>query len=205
MIVIVDYGAGNLRSVYNKFKQIGCPAEISSDAKVIAKADKILLPGVGHFKNGMAKLRDYGLIDILNNKVLKEKIPILGICLGVQLFTKHSEEGNCGGLGWVDAETIKFRIPDLDKNRFKVPHIGWNSVSVAPESVLFKNIDHNELFYFVHSYHLKCNDSNVIIGKSNYSYDFVSYIEQGNIFGAQFHPEKSQDAGIQLFENFVKL
>ena len=205
MIVIVDYGVGNLRSVYNKFKRIGHPAEISSDPSVISKADKIILPGVGHFKNGMNKLKEYGLIELLNQRVLTEKIPVLGICLGVQLFTKKSEEGNCDGLGGIDAETVRFTIPEADKTKFKVPHIGWNSVSVVKNSILFKNVDPSELFYFVHSYHLKCNNNEVTLGKSNYAYDFVSCIEQGNIFGTQFHPEKSQDAGIQLFENFVKI
>lgn len=205
MIVIIDYGVGNLRSVYNKLKRIGHNAEISSDPSVISKADKIILPGVGHFKNGMIKLKEYGLIDLLNRRVLTEKIPVFGICLGVQLFTKRSEEGNCEGLGWIDAETIKFVIPESEKTRFKVPHIGWNSVSVIKDSLLFKNVDPSELFYFVHSYHLKCNDKRVALGNSNYAYEFVSCIEQGNIFGTQFHPEKSQDAGIQLFENFSKL
>ena len=205
MIVIVDYGVGNLRSVYNKLKRIGHNAEISSDPSVISKADKIILPGVGHFKNGMAKLKAYGLIDLLNHRVLTEKIPVFGICLGVQLFTKRSEEGDCEGLGWIDAETVKFVIPPTEKIRFKVPHIGWNSVSILKDSVLFKNVDPSEFFYFVHSYHLKCNDKAIALGNSNYAYDFVSCIEQGNIFVTQFHPEKSQDAGIQLFENFVKM
>ena len=153
----------------------------------------------------MNKLKEYGLIELLNQRVLTEKIPVLGICLGVQLFTKKSEEGNCDGLGWIDAETVRFTIPEADKTKFKVPHIGWNSVSVVKNSILFKNVDPSELFYFVHSYHLKCNNNEVTLGKSNYAYDFVSCIEQGNIFGTQFHPEKSQDAGIQLFENFVKI
>jgi glutamine amidotransferase len=205
MIVIVDYGVGNLRSVYNKMKRIGYSAEISSDPSVISKADKIILPGVGHFKNGMLKLKEYGLIELLNQRVLIEKIPVFGICLGVQLFTKRSEEGDCEGLGWIDAETVKFIIPEADKTRHKVPHIGWNSVAVAKDSILFKNVDPEELFYFVHSYHLKCNQPSLALGTSHYAYDFVSCIEQGNILGTQFHPEKSQDAGIQLFENFVKM
>lgn len=205
MIVIIDYGVGNLRSVYNKLKRIGHPAEITSDPALISKADKLILPGVGHFRNGMNKLKDYGLLELLNRRVLTEKIPIFGICLGVQLFTKRSEEGDCEGLGWIDAETVRFVIPEADRTKFKVPHIGWNSVKIVKDSALFKNVDPSELFYFVHSYHLKCNNHAVELGTSNYEYEFVSCIEQGNIFGTQFHPEKSQDAGVQLFENFAKL
>lgn len=204
-IVIVDYGMGNLRSVHNKLKRIGCHAEISSDPSVISKAGKIILPGVGHFKNGMGMLKKYGLLEIINHKSLKEQIPILGICLGVQLFTKNSEEGNCEGLGWIDAETVRFEIPESDKIKLKVPHVGWNSVSLVKDSVLFKNIDPAELFYFVHTYHLKCKDTSVILGNTHYSYEFASCVEQGNIFGVQFHPEKSQDAGCQMFKNFVAI
>lgn len=205
MIVVVDYGMCNLRSVYNKLKRMGCEVEISADPKVISRAEKIILPGVGHFKNGMNLLKEYGLIEPLNRKVLEEKTPILGICLGVQLFTKNSEEGNCGGLGWIDAETIKFNIPENQKTRLKVPHIGWNSVTQTKDSALFKDIDPEELFYFVHSYHLKSMDGAAVLGTTKYSYDFVSCVEQGNIFGTQFHPEKSQDAGFQLFKNFVNI
>ena len=205
MVVVVDYGMGNLRSVYNKLKRIGCQAEISSDPRLISKAEKIILPGVGHFKNGMLMFKKYGLLEILNHKIHKEKIPILGICLGVQLFTSYSEEGNCDGLDWIDAETVRFKIPERDKVRLKVPHVGWNSVSLTKDSVLFKNIDPTELFYFVHTYHLKCRDNSVVLGNTNYSYEFVSCIEQGNIYGVQFHPEKSQDAGSQMFKNFVAI
>jgi len=205
MIVIVDYGVGNLRSVFNKLKRIGLNAEISSDPTVISRADRIILPGVGHFRAGMQKLKEYGFIDLLNQKVLKEKVPVLGICLGVQLFSKKSEEGSCEGLGWIDAETVLFKIPEPDKYKLKVPHVGWNSVSIVKDSSLFKGIRPDEMFYFVHSYHLQCNNPSFVLGKSEYSYEFVSCVEQDNIMGVQFHPEKSQDAGIQLFENFVNL
>ena len=205
MIVIVDYGVGNLRSVFNKLKRIGIQAEISSDSKVISRADKIILPGVGHFKAGMQKLNEYGFIDLLNQKVLKEKVPVLGICLGVQLFSKRSEEGSCEGLGWIDAETVLFKIPESEKFKLKVPHVGWNTVSVVKDSLLFKSISPDDMFYFVHSYHLKYNNTSSVLGITEYSYEFVSCIEQENIMGVQFHPQKSQDAGIQMFENFVNL
>src|SRR3569832_2827868 len=125
MIVIVDYGVGNLRSVYNKLKRIGHPAEISSDPAIISKADKLILPGVGHFRHGMYKLKEYGFMELLNQRVLTEKIPIFGICLGVQLFTKRSEEGNCEGLGWIDAETVRFVFSVFVFSFFFVFLFGW--------------------------------------------------------------------------------
>jgi len=205
MVVIIDYGMGNLRSVKNKLKQIGCSSEISSDFHLIEKADKLILPGVGHFANGMGKLLELNLINILNKKVLIEKTPILGICLGMQLMGAFSEEGFINGLGWIDAKTILFRIPDPDKYRFKVPHMGWNDVRIDDRSKLFGDIPLNAQFYFVHSYHYVTISNNFKTGITNYCYDFVSCVEKDNIFGTQFHPEKSQEAGMQLLKNFVNL
>jgi imidazole glycerol-phosphate synthase subunit HisH len=205
MVVIVDYGMGNLRSVQNKLKRIGFYSEISSDPGVIEKADKLILPGVGHFANGMKKLSERNLINILNIKVLKGKIPILGICLGMQLIGTFSEEGLINGLGWIDAKTIRFRIPDSDKYRFKVPHIGWNNVNTGLDSKLFREVPPDAQFYFVHSYHYVTNDISLLTGTTNYCYDFVSCVEKDNIYGTQFHPEKSQDFGMQLLKNFVNL
>jgi imidazole glycerol-phosphate synthase subunit HisH len=205
MVVIIDYGMGNLRSVHNKLKRLGCNSEISSDPNVLNSAEKLILPGVGHFANGMRKLSDLKLNETLNNKVIKEKIPILGICLGMQLLGLFSEEGSVAGLGWIDAKTILFRISDSDKYRFKVPHIGWNDVKIDKESRLFKGIPSDAQFYFVHSYHFLTNEAYLIKGITNYSYDFVSCFEKGNIFGTQFHPEKSQDAGMQMLQNFINI
>jgi len=196
---------GNLRSVLNKLIRIGCSSEISSDPQVIEKADKLILPGVGHFANGMKKLSERNLINVLNNKVLIEKTPILGICLGMQLMGTFSEEGSVNGLGWIDAKTILFRIPDADKYRLKVPHMGWNDVSMGMSSKLFIDIPLSAQYYFVHSYHYVTSEKNMVIGITNYCYDFVSCVERDNIFGTQFHPEKSQDAGMQLLKNFIKL
>lgn len=204
-IVIIDYGMGNLRSVQNKLKRINCFSEISSDPKIIDNADKLILPGVGHFANGMRKLKELNLIGILNKKVLIEKIPVLGICLGMQLMGKNSEEGIVNGLGWIEAQTVRFRVPETDKYRFKVPHMGWNDVSIQSTNKLFQDISLDAQFYFVHSYHFVTASNNMITGITNYCYDFVSYIEKDNIFGTQFHPEKSQDAGMQLLKNFVNL
>ena len=202
-IVIIDYGMGNLRSVLNKFKRLNIPAEISSDPKVIEKAGKLILPGVGHFANGIKKLKEYSLWDILNQKVLKDKVPILGICLGMQLFAEHSEEGDVEGFGWLDAKVKRFEI--IDKIKWKVPHMGWNSIEQHKDSILFKDVKKDSLFYFVHSYHIVCNGDDNVLTTTNYDYDFVSAVEKGNIYGTQFHPEKSQDWGAKILENFANL
>mgnify|MGYP000097266359 CR=1 FL=1 len=205
MIVVVDYGMGNLRSVYKKLKQLGVPADISSDKTVIGKADKLILPGVGHFASGIKRLHETGLTEILHRRVMNDRIPVLGICLGMQLMTQFSEEGNVPGLGWVNARVIRFRIEEKDKFIYKVPHMGWNNVVLNRESVLFRQIDPQAEFYFVHSYHVPEIDSSFVAGTTVYACPFVSYFEKDNLFGAQFHPEKSQEAGMQFFLNFINL
>jgi imidazole glycerol-phosphate synthase subunit HisH len=201
-IVIIDYGMGNLRSVEKKINHLKYPVLISSDPEVILKAEKLILPGVGHFANGMRRLAERNLIGVLNEKVCNEKIPILGICLGLQLFSSHSEEGDVPGLCWINANTVKFSLSDV---RLKVPHMGWNSVNLNKPSCLFQGISNDDLFYFVHSYHLKSSDPDLIIGQTEYGYNFDSYIEKENIFGAQFHPEKSHEWGELLLKNFIAL
>ena len=203
MIVIVDYGMGNLRSILNKLQRMDVKAIISSKVEDIEKAEKLILPGVGSFATGMDNLEKYDLIPILNKKVIKEKKPILGICLGMQLVTKRSEEGNADGLGWIDAETKKF---DFGRKNIglKIPHMGWNSIDIRRDSLLLKDIFINSTFYFVHSYHVCCNGTNSIVATTNYGYDFTSVIQKENIFGTQFHPEKSHKNGIRLLKNFVE-
>lgn len=203
MIIIIDYGMGNLRSVYNKFKKMGVDCKISSIIKEIETADKLILPGVGHFKYGIENLSKLGLIDVLNKKVMNEKTPILGICLGTQLFCKHSEEGKSDGLGWIDAEVVRFKVSD--KIKFKVPHMGWNDVKVINSNNLDKAITKDDKFYFVHSYHLKCSNPSDVWMTSEYDYEFVSAVHSGNIYGTQFHPEKSHDAGYALLKEFAEL
>ena len=203
MIVIIDYGIGNLASVLNMFKKIGVKdVVVSSDKEVIAKATKLLLPGVGAFDAGMTNLENSGLIPILNKKVLEGKTPILGICLGMQLLTKRSEEGTKNGLGWIDAETVKFNLdPHL---KLKVPHMGWNYIKVNKENPLIDK-ESKSRFYFVHSYYVKCIDEDQSIATSNFGIDFTCMVNKNNIYGAQFHPEKSLKFGMKLLENFSKL
>lgn len=200
MIVIIDYGMGNLLSVYNKYHRLGIECMISSNIYAIEIATKLILPGVGHYKYGMDKLKQLNLIDILQKKVMKEKTPILGICLGVQLFASYSEEGKCKGLGWIDAEVVRFKVSD--PHRYKVPHMGWNTVRVTNPNTLDAHINDADQFYFVHSYHLKCNNPSDTWMTTSYDYEFVSAINSHNIYGTQFHPEKSHDAGISLIKEF---
>ena len=200
MSIIVDYGMGNLGSLANMLKKIRVSSKISSDIGDIESAENLILPGVGSFDHGMQKLRELNLIDILNKKVIRDKTPILGICLGMQLFTKTSEEGTQQGLGWVDAKTIKF---NMDKNSsLKIPHMGWDSLDIKKSHFLFKDTDINAMYYFVHSFHVVCNRSEDVLSTSHYGYDFVSSLAKDNIIGVQFHPEKSHKYGMRLLVNF---
>jgi len=203
LIAIVDYGIGNLRSVQNKFKKISIVSLISADPEIIKKANKLILPGIGNFKYGMEQLKRLDLIEILNEKVLVNKIPILGICLGTQLFAKYSVEGNCEGLGWIDAEVVRFNVSD--KVKYKVPHMGWNSVLIKKHNSLNSTIFNENQFYFVHSYHLKCRNESDIWMTTTYDYEFVSAVQRNNIYGVQFHPEKSHEVGFELIKKFAEL
>jgi len=202
-ITIINYGMGNLNSVKRKLARIGINAFISNLPADILKADKLILPGVGHFQKAVENLRQLQLWDALNEAVLVQRKPILGICLGMQLMAAKSEEGNATGFGWFDAEVIKFRVKDTLKH--KVPHTGWNQINKAKESRLMKDIPELSEFYFVHSYHFKCNNPGDILNETEYEYEFTSAVEKGNIFGVQYHPEKSHDIGEQLLRNFIGL
>lgn len=203
MIVIVNYGMGNLHSVLKKLQQCGADAVVSDDCSVIRDASKIILPGVGHFAMAMENLDKLHLIDVLNECVLFKKVPLLGICLGMQLMAAKSEEGNTAGLGWFDSEVVRFSISDTLKH--KIPHTGWNQISIEKESPLMMNIESLSSFYFVHSYHWKTEIKSDILTTTEYEYRFVSAVEKDNIFGVQFHPEKSHDVGEMLFRNFLKI
>ncbi len=204
MITIVNYGMGNLASILNMLRKVGVEATLSSSISDIEEADKLILPGVGAFQSGMKKLNDLGFVPALNNKVIKEKTPILGICLGMQLFTKKSEEGDLPGLGWIDAETIRFKFDETQTN-MKVPHMGWNVVKPNGQSCMFNDMPEDPRFYFVHSYHVECVDKRDILSTTHYGYDFVSSVQRENIIGCQFHPEKSHKFGFKFLKNFVEL
>jgi glutamine amidotransferase len=205
MITIVNYGMGNLGSIHNMFKKIGVQAVIESDPEKIRHANKILLPGVGSFDTAMSKINEEGLLEVLNEKALKEQVPILGICLGMQLLTDKSEEGVQKGLGWIPAQTLAFK-KRIDP-ALKAPHMGWNIVKEINHSSLTQGFEHFEevRFYFVHSYFVRVENETHSILKTTYGTEFDSAIQKDNIYGAQFHPEKSHKFGMKLFENFARL
>lgn len=203
MIAIVNYNIGNIISIVNMLKKIGHNATVTNNPDTIANANKIILPGVGAFNNGMFQLSSLNLLDVLNRKVLHDKVPVLGICLGMQLMCKKSEEGTVPGLSWVNAEVIRFRNSDLFPN-MRIPNIGWNDLKFEKKSKLFTDIN-DPKFYFLHSYHLNMVKSDIAISTSQYHYDFISAFEQNNILGVQFHPEKSHKYGMKLLKNFIEL
>lgn len=202
MIVIVNYGMGNLRSIQYKLLKCGINVKISSEADDIEQAEKIILPGVGAFAAGMENLKRLDLIPILNHKVLGCKTPIMGICLGMQLFTKWSEEGNAEGLGWIDAITKK--IKNNQGNTLRVPHVGWNTIKIKKKIPLVNEVTPNQHFYFTHSYYVSCKNPSDIVATTDYGLEFTSAIQHENIFGTQFHPEKSHRKGLDIILKFIK-
>ncbi|MCX6074646.1 MAG: imidazole glycerol phosphate synthase subunit HisH [Campylobacterales bacterium] len=203
-IVIIDYKMGNLRSVQKAFEHIGTKAVISNDPEVIQNASKLVLPGVGAFKDAMHNLSSLGLIDLLNDEVIRKKKYFLGICLGMQLIASKSYEfGETKGLGWIDAEIVRFDF-SAHEHPLKIPHVGWNSASYVNPSPLFEHIPDNSDFYFVHSYFFQ-GDKRYVSSTTDYGIDFISSVHKENIFATQFHPEKSQTHGLQIIKNFVDL
>ncbi len=203
MIVIVDYDMGNLGSIANMLKKVGAKATISSDPAVVGEAEKLILPGVGAFDNGMKNLNEMGLLSVLNQKVLREKTPVLGVCLGMQLLTRRSEEGKLPGLGWIEADTIKFNFNGQAAS-LKVPHMGWNYIDVCQTNSLFQEMPDHSRFYFVHSYYVNCDDNRTILATARYGLEFAAAVASENVLGVQFHPEKSHKFGMRLYKNFVE-
>jgi glutamine amidotransferase len=204
MITIIDYKMGNLGSIANMIKKIGGKSMITSDINEIANAEKLILPGVGAFDNAMTNLNEMNLLSVLNKKALEDKIPVLGICLGMQLLTNSSEEGTKPGLGWIDAEVVKFRFEGTNK-KLKIPHMGWNTVEIKGTHPLFSDMYPEPRFYFVHSFYAKCKSQDNELTRTEYGFSFASAIHNGNIMGTQYHPEKSHKFGMKLLENFIKI
>ena len=200
MLAIINYGVGNLTSILNMHKRLGVDAHITSDAEEIKKASKIIIPGVGHFDKCMQNFNSSGLRPLVEEIYRQGDIPILGICVGAQMMTRGSEEGTEKGLGWVDADTIRFRC-DKDSN-LKVPHMGWTDIDVSGGSPLWREIPAEPRFYFAHSYHFLFTDDAVSIGRCHYGYAFTCAFQKGNVFGVQFHPEKSHRYGMSILKNF---
>ncbi len=201
MIAIIDYDAGNLKSVEKALIYLGQEAIITRNREEILGADKVILPGVGSFGDAMGKLRSYGLEETIK-EVVELKKPFLGICLGLQLFFERSDETDgIKGLGILEGEIL--RIPNCEG--LKIPHMGWNSIEIKPDAKLFKGITNNQYVYFVHSYYLKAKNENEVAASTNYSTLIHASVEKDNIFGCQFHPEKSGDVGLKILKNFAEL
>jgi len=202
MIVVVDLGLGNLGSIANMLRKIGAEAVISSSEEEIDRASKLILPGVGAFDPAIEGLEERGLRPVLDEMAIDKKIPTLGICLGMQLLVSGSEEGKRPGLGWIPGRAIRFESGER-RGELRVPHMGWNSVHPARDHALFDGLE-SPRFYFVHSYHVVCENSDHVLGRTPYGTDFVSAIQKGNIMGTQFHPEKSHRFGMALLANFAQ-
>jgi len=200
LITIIDYGMGNIASIQKMLKKIGYDSELTNNKERILNSQKIILPGVGAFDYGMKNLKDQDLIQVLRYKAIEKKTPFLGICLGMQLLGKSSEEGQEEGLSLIDFNTIKFKF---DNVKLKIPHMGWNYIEYNSDSKLFKDMYEEARYYFVHSYYVENNDS-YTIARANYGFDFSAAVRKDNILGVQFHPEKSHKFGMRLLKNFAE-
>ena len=204
MIGIIDYGSGNVQAIATIYKNLNIDYLIISDPGDLKKANKLVLPGVGAFDATMQQLIDSGLRDELNNLVINKKVPILGICVGLQVMGFSSDEGDLKGLGWIPGKVKKFNINKIE-SKPKLPHMGWNTIIDIQNHDLFKGIDNEFGFYFVHSFYFECESKDNILATSNYGTDFASSIYSDHIIGTQFHPEKSHGKGVLLFKNFSEL
>lgn len=201
MIAIVDYKTANLGSIVNMFKHLGVAAYVAEKPRALKGASHILLPGIGHFDTCARNLRQLGFSDALNLLVFEKNIPLLGICVGAQLLTRGSEEGNEPGLGWIEAETRRF--PSIDRADYKIPHMGWNIAVPASAHPIFDGFGASPRFYFVHSYFMQCDCPESVLSRTTHGVEFASSIVRGNIVGVQFHPEKSHRFGMQFLKNFA--
>ena len=204
MIKIINYGLGNILAFYNLYKSINVDIEIASTSSELKSATKIILPGVGTFDQAMIKLNKSGMRDTLDEKVLKDKIPVLGICVGMQIMLNSSEEGNLTGLSWIDANVVKFKS-NYGQTENKIPHMGWNSINPVTDSKLLNNLNNESDFYFLHSYYCDVVDEDLVLASTNYQKKFTSILKYNNIYGIQCHPEKSHNSGTTLLKNFSQI
>lgn len=204
MITIIDYGMGNIRAFANVYARLNIPVSVAITADDLKTATKIILPGVGAFDNAMRKLNNSGMRETLDNLVIDLKLPVLGICVGMQMMAKSSDEGVLSGLGWIDA-TVKKLDASFLNSKTRLPHMGWNTIHPNNENPLLSTFSKNSQFYFLHSYYFQCNNPNDTIATTEYGNKYSSVVNNKNIYGVQFHPEKSHQWGIQLLKNFAEL
>ena len=198
MVLVIDYGVGNVGSIRKMLLKSGAEVAVSSDPSLIDEADRIVLPGVGAFDDAMKRLLSTGCVPLLEQRVRGEGVPVLGICLGMQMLTRGSEEGSGPGLGWIEADTVRFE----DSSQVRIPHIGWNAAETNG-SALFRGISPDDRFYFMHSFKVRCDDPGDVAAETDYGGRFACALERDNIHGVQFHPEKSHGAGLRLLASFA--
>lgn len=204
MITIIDYGLGNIRAFVNLYERLNIPVTVAKTVADLANAEKLILPGVGSFDHALSKLNHSGMIESINDLVLKNKVPVIGICSGMQIMAESSEEGSLHGLGWIPGKVKKFSFSD-SANHLPLPHMGWNSIRVTDDHILVQDMDTESRFYFLHSYYLPVSESAISLAVTEYGNTFTSIVNKDNIFGVQFHPEKSHRWGITILKNFAEL
>lgn len=204
MITIVNYGSGNIKAIGNIYERFKIPFKIANCPDEIMGARKIILPGVGAFDETIYMLDKLDFRRVLDHEALRNRVPVLGICVGMQILAENSEEGNLPGLGWIPGHVKKFDKSFL-KFKPKLPHLGWNSIKLAKPNGLFDEVDEQQGFYFLHSYYFECADSENVLSTTTYGKTFASTVNHGNIYGVQFHPEKSHHNGMSILKNFARL
>lgn len=204
MITLIDYGVGNINAFVNVYKRVDVPVKIARTKSDLVGSDKLILPGVGHFDHAMSQLNRSGMREALDELVLEKNLPVIGICVGMQMMANNSDEGSMEGLKWIDAVVKKFDESKIDQIT-RLPHMGWNDVKPVKDILLFEGLENNAIFYFLHSYYFECSRSEDILAITNYGGEFASAAQYKNRYGIQFHPEKSHHYGEILLNNFSRI